>query len=264
MEIVAEAVEVTGAHSRLLAPTSLRVSSGELLVVSGEPNAGHTALGLVLSGRLPPGRGSVLRDGSPSTSALRRSVAVVDAPEITEPEPSVPVRTVAAEGLSLAGRSARRGAVRSWLSARGLAEHASTRMENLPPAERTRLLVYLAGAAESVGALVLDTPDRHGGDPRDWYELALRESRRQRAVVLLCSAHSADRLDVPHVRIGGSEPAVTAETGRTGEARPAEGTATREAVSLTGDTAPADAANDPRTTERTETNDEARAGEGSR
>ncbi|MBQ6641255.1 MAG: hypothetical protein IJH84_09500, partial [Saccharopolyspora sp.] len=52
-------------------------------------------------------------------------------------------------------------------------------------------------------ALVLERPDRHGGDPHAWYELARRESRRQRAVVVLCSAHSADRLAlVPQARIG--------------------------------------------------------------
>lgn len=200
MEIAAEAVEVAGAHSTLLAPTSMRVSSGELLVVTGEPNSGHTALALALSGRLRPARGSVRIDGRADPKALRRAVAVVDAPEITEPEPSVPVRTVAAEGLSLAGR---RAAVRSWLAAHELAEHASTRMENLPAAERTRLLIDLACAGKRTAALVIDSPDRHGGDPHAWYELARRESRRQRAVVVLCSAHSADRLAlVPQARIG--------------------------------------------------------------
>ena len=203
MEIAAEAVEVVGAHSTLLAPTSMRVSSGELLVVTGEPNSGHTALALALSGRLRPARGSVRIDGRADPKALRRAVAVVDAPEITEPEPSVPVRTVVAEGLSLAGRRAGRAAVRSWLAAHELAEHTSTRMENLPAAERTRLLIDLACAAKRTTALVLDSPDRHGGDPHAWYELARRESRRQRAVVVLCSAHSADRLAlVPHARIG--------------------------------------------------------------
>ncbi|MBQ6644217.1 MAG: ATP-binding cassette domain-containing protein, partial [Saccharopolyspora sp.] len=146
MEIAAEAVEVVGAHSTLLAPTSMRVSSGELLVVTGEPNSGHTALALALSGRLRPARGSVRIDGRADPKALRRAVAVVDAPEITEPEPSVPVRTVVAEGLSLAGRRAGRAAVRSWLAAHELAEHTSTRMENLPAAERTRLLIDLACA----------------------------------------------------------------------------------------------------------------------
>jgi len=224
VEIVAEAVEVIGAHSRLLAPTSLHVSSGELLVVSGPPNAGHTALALALSGRLQPGRGSVRLDGRADPRALRRAVAVVDAPEITEPEPSVPVRTVVAEGLSMAGRSARRAAVRSWLAEHGLAEHASTRMENLPAAERTRLLVDLAAAAEPVEVLVLDTPDRHGGAEQDWYELARRESDRGRAVVLLCSEHSADRLGLARVRIGNAEPgAAAAEAPAGGERAAPEG-----------------------------------------
>ncbi|GAA3356672.1 ATP-binding cassette domain-containing protein [Saccharopolyspora gregorii] len=202
MEIVADAVEVTGAHSTLLAPTSLHVNSGDLLVVTGEPHSGHTALALALSGRLKPSRGRILVDGADDPRALRRRVAIVDGPEITEPEPSVPVSTAVAEGLSIAGRRSGRSAVRTWLAAHDLTEHAGTRVENLPAAERTRLLVDLACAAKTTDALVLDTPDRHGGDPRSWYELAKREARRQRAVVVLCSPHTADRLAVPHARVG--------------------------------------------------------------
>ncbi|MCX2729784.1 hypothetical protein OOZ19_06000 [Saccharopolyspora sp. NFXS83] len=202
MEIVADAVEVNGAHSTLLAPTSLHVSSGDLLVVTGEPNSGHTALALALSGRLKPGGGRVLIDGADDPKALRRRVAIVDGPDITEPEPSVPVRTMVAEALSIAGRRSGRSAVRAWLTDHDLAEHAATRVENLPAAERTRLLVDLACAAKTTEALVLDTPDRHGGDPHVWHRLARRECRRERAVIVLCTPHSADRLAVPHARVG--------------------------------------------------------------
>ncbi|MFR9730089.1 ATP-binding cassette domain-containing protein [Saccharopolyspora sp. MS10] len=202
MEIRAEQVEVTGAHSTLLRPTSLAVSGGELLVVAGDPGTGHTALALALSGRLKPSRGRVLVDGAEDARALRHRVSLVDAPEITEPEPSVPVAAAVAEGLSLAGRRSGRRAVRSWLAARDLDGHAATRVENLPAPERLRLLVDLACADRRVAALVLDTPDRHGGDPHVWYELARRESRRERAVLVLCSPHSADRLDVPRAELG--------------------------------------------------------------
>ncbi|GAA0523145.1 hypothetical protein [Saccharopolyspora thermophila] len=204
MEIVATGVEVAGARGQLLAPTSLRARSGRLLLVAGDPNSGRTALALALSGRLRPTRGEVRLDGTADPSALRRAVAVVDAPQITEPEGALPVRDVVAEGLSLAGRRSGRRAVRAWLQARELP--ATERFENLAGLARTRLLVDLAVESRAVRALVLDCPDRHGGDPAGWYELAARQAARGLAVVALCSPHSADRLGVFPARIGADNP----------------------------------------------------------
>lgn len=205
MEIVAEGVEVIGAHGPLLAPTSLRMRDGRLRLVTGEPNAGHTALALVLSGRLRPTRGTVRLDGAADAGALRRAVAVVDAPEITEPDGAVSVRDVAAEGLSLARRRSGRRRTRAWLSEHELGDCADERFENLVPAQRTRLLVELACEGRSTKALVLDQPDRHGGDPAAWYALAARQAARGMAVAVLCSPHSADQLGVPRARIGADD-----------------------------------------------------------
>lgn len=202
MEIVANSVEVTGTHGALLAPTSLRVQDGEVVLVTGDPNSGRTALALALSGRLRPTRGTVQLDGAAAPAALRRRVAVVDVPSVSEPDGAISVRDVVAEGLSIAGRSSRRGRVRAWLADHELAEHAGTRFEKLPQAERIRLLVDLAVEARGIDALVLDCPDRHGGDPADWYALARREADRQRAVVVLCSPHSAQQLRAEATRIG--------------------------------------------------------------
>lgn len=202
MEIVAEGVEVAGPHGPLLAPTSLRVRDGQSLLVTSDPGVGGTALALVLSGRLRPSRGTVLLDGASAPSKLRRRVAVVDSPEITEPEGSVPVRDVIAEGLSIAGRPSRRSKLRTWLGQHDLEEHADERFENVPAAERTRLLVDLAAEGRGTEALILDHPDRHGADPGSWYELARREAVRGRAVIVLCAPHSAEALSVAPDRIG--------------------------------------------------------------
>jgi ABC-type taurine transport system ATPase subunit len=159
---------------------------------------GLTALALVLSGRLRPSSGRVLIDGRDDPKAQRRTVAVVDAPEVTAPEDAVPVRDVVAEGLSLAGRRSGRRAVREWLESRGIEALAKQRAENLPPRVRTRLLVDLAVEPRQVAALVLDGPDRHGGDPQDWFALAQREADRGLAVVALCEPHAHGALAPAH------------------------------------------------------------------
>ncbi len=201
MEIVAEGVEATGPHGPLLRPTSLRVRGGQLLLVSGDPGPERTALALVLSGRLRPGRGTVRLDGRADARALRRTVAIVDAPGVTEPEGTIPVRDVVAEGLDLAGRRSGRAAVRRWLSEHGLEEHAEHRFEHLPTRERVRMTPALAVEDRRTSALVLDSPDRHGGDPAHWYAAALHQSEQGHAVVVLCSPHSAEQLDVPAARV---------------------------------------------------------------
>ncbi|RCW39519.1 hypothetical protein DFQ14_1164 [Halopolyspora algeriensis] len=202
MEIVADGVEVTGPHGPLLEPTSLRVESGRLLFVTGRAESGRTALALVLSGRMRPRRGTVRLDGTTGTATLRDTVAVVDAPQITEPEPSVPIHHVVAEELSLAGHRSGRRAVREWLSEHRLDGHATQRFENLPTATRTSLLIKLARHRSGIRALVLDSPDRHGGDPLDWCLPAQQEARRGYAVVVLCAPHSVGTLSVTPARLG--------------------------------------------------------------
>lgn len=202
MHIVASNVAVTGTSGRMLAPTSLEVSSGELLVVTGDPNDGHTALALVLSGRMRPDEGSIRLDDNGKPARLRREIAVVDAPEITEPDDVVPVRDVVAEGLSLAGYRSGRRAVRNWLRRRELADRATDRFEHLNHAERTRLLLDLASSPRTTSALVLDQPDRHGTDLTAWHPAAAEHAANGMAVIVLCAPHSAERLDVPTARIG--------------------------------------------------------------
>lgn len=203
MEIVATGVEVVGAHGPLLAPTSLRVTDGQTLLVTGEAGTGKTALALALSGRLKPSSGSVRLDGSASADALRRAVAVVDAPQITEPDDALQVTNVVAEGLSLARRRSTRRRVRDWLAERELP--GDVRFENLTAHQRTRLLIDLACESRTARALVLDCPDRHGHDPQHWYAAATARAEAGMAVVVLCSTHSADKLGAPAVRIGADE-----------------------------------------------------------
>ncbi|WP_192827117.1 hypothetical protein [Actinopolyspora erythraea] len=206
---------VTGPHGTLLEPTSLRARSGELLLATGPPRSGRTALALLLAGRLRPGTGTVLRNGRRDPAGLRRTVAVVDAPGVTEPEGSIELREVVAEGLGIAGQPFGAGAVRTWLAERGLRQQAGLRFEQLPPHCRTRVLLDLARAGREIEALVLDCPDRHGGEASRWYAAAREAANHGHAVVALCSPHTAVELGEVPARIGehnGVSPEEQAET----------------------------------------------------
>ena len=132
MEIHAQRVGVTGAHGPLLRPTTLRIGPGEFALVAGDPGDGHTALGLALSGRLRPSTGSVLLDGRDAAAELRAKVALVDAPEVNEPEAALTLRTVVGEELAMIGRRGGRKAVADWLVEHGADEHADSRFEHVP------------------------------------------------------------------------------------------------------------------------------------
>ncbi|SDP94844.1 hypothetical protein SAMN04487905_11686 [Actinopolyspora xinjiangensis] len=193
---------VTGPHGTLLEPTSLRARSGELLLATGPPRSGRTALALLLAGRLRPGTGTVLRNGKRDPTELRRTVAVVDAPGITEPEGSIELREVIAEGLGIAGRPFGARAVRTWLAERGLRQQAGVRFEQLAPHYRTWVLLDLARARREVETLVLDCPDRHGGEASRWHAVAREAANHGYAVVALCSPHTAVELGEVPARIG--------------------------------------------------------------
>src|SRR5206468_12598875 len=118
--------------------------------VAGEPGHGHTALALVLAGRLKVDAGFVELDGERTGRRLRRAVALVDVPGVSEPDDVLPLRTVVAEELAMAGRSTRRGAVQAFLEERGLDRFAAHRLEAVPADVRTGLLTEIAALRPGV------------------------------------------------------------------------------------------------------------------
>jgi energy-coupling factor transporter ATP-binding protein EcfA2 len=205
VEIHVQSVGVDGAHGPLLEPTSLRVRTGELALVAGEPGTGHTALALAMGGRMKPSVGSVLLDGKADDEGLRRLVAIVDAPDVSAPEEALTLGTVMGEELAFAKQPASRKAVADWLLAHESRDHATARYEAVPAEVRTRLLVEAASQRPGIGALILVLPDRHGAGPQTWWTTASRAAENGLAVVVLCSETSARLLDVPAARIGDRE-----------------------------------------------------------
>ncbi|MFJ5988782.1 hypothetical protein [Lentzea sp. NPDC092896] len=198
MEIHASRAGVNGGHGPLLRPTSLIVKPGELTLVAGEPGTGHTAFGLLLSGRMKPSTGTV----SPDAKTLRKRVVLIDAPEVNEPEEALSLSAVVGEELAMNGMPSGKKAVHDWLVEHAADEHAAKRFEHVPARTRCAVMLDLAAARPGVTALILDCPDRYHPDPREWFALAHDHVTPERSVVVLCSNSSAHILDLPHARLG--------------------------------------------------------------
>jgi hypothetical protein len=206
MELKAHAISVRGPHAPMLNATSVGVGDHQLVLLAGYPGPGHVAASLSLSGRLRPDGGDVKLDGQTDGGVLRRRVAVVDAPGITEPDDALPVKSVVGEELAIAGRKAGGKAVQAWLQEHGWHEYADKRFEHLPIAVRTRLLAELTVARPDVKVVILTMPDRLGGDPHEWYGLGRELASRGHGVIITCADASARLLGVTAAQLGSVDP----------------------------------------------------------
>lgn len=203
MQITLSGVRVEGRRDPMLEATDLAWSTGECLLVAGEPGHGHTALALVATGRFVPSSGTVRLDGTAvPPPALRARTAVVDVPGISEPDDALSLADVVAEGLALAGRRSLPRDVTRWLEERSLAEDRGRRVDQLPGVVRTAVLAALATEDPDVRFVVLTLPDRHGGEPSGWWETARTLAASGLGVLVQCTRSSARDLgvDLPPAR----------------------------------------------------------------
>lgn len=199
MRIALDAV-AKGRRDVALPATTLAFSSGHATLAVTETVQRPTVLGLIASGRMSPDAGAVTLDGATgrhATAAIRRRVALIDAPDVSEPAPNIAVAGVVAEELMFAGRPSDPISARRWLDAQGLRQHARVPIADLASADRTRLLLELAAARPGVDGLVLVSPDRHGGDPARWWALAEEVAARGLAVLVIAGEASAAALTAP-------------------------------------------------------------------
>ena len=154
--------------------------------------------------------GEVVIDGRPDAKAIRRRVALVDAPVVSEPEPNVTVSGVVAEELMFAGHAPNPFAAARWLEGIGLDTLASLPIGNVDPAARVRLLLELAALRKDVEGLVLVAPDRHGGEPAAWWRIAEEFAERGYAVLVIAGQASQTAL----AAAGASETTPTEEEAR--------------------------------------------------
>ena len=191
----ARGVAVRNRQRTLLEPTSLTVRSGQVSVAYGDPGHGHTALALVLAGRLKPDRGSVTIGGIAAPKARQGTVALVDVPGVSEPDPRNNLRTVVGEELAMPGFPANRAKVKSWLREQGYADFGKERMEDLPGAVRIAVLARLAALRDDVAFAVMTLPELHGGLPEWWLDTARVLTDENIGVLVTTSTSVAANLD---------------------------------------------------------------------
>lgn len=180
-----------------LPSTSVAFASGEVAVAVAETEQRPTVLGLIASGRMRPASGLVLIDGREDAASLRLRVALVDAPSVSDPAPDVTVAGVTAEELMFAGRTANPIAVRRWLDAAGYGHLARVPFGDVSPRERIGLLLELTALRDGVEGIVLVSPDRHGGDPRESRELLQAFADRGLAILVIVGEAAAALLRLP-------------------------------------------------------------------
>lgn len=200
-----------GRHGLALPETSLAWGEGARLAIA-ETEQRPTVLGLIASGRMRPDTGRVILDGHEDAAAIRRRVALVDAPEVCDPAPNVSLYAVVAEELMFAGHNANPLAARNWLTENGLEAQWRTPFADLPPADRLRVLLTLTVMRRGVEALVLVSPDRHGGSPYAWWGLAEEFADRGYGVLVVAGAASDTVLEGHATRGVEPLPATTTDT----------------------------------------------------
>ncbi|MGD8169591.1 hypothetical protein ACEXOS_020450 [Herbiconiux sp. P16] len=191
MRIVVDAV--SKGHGGIPLPaTSLVFESGRVTVVVAETGDQPTVLSLAASGRMVPDSGSVSLDGVADAASVREAIALVDAPEVSDPAADLLLRSVVTEELMYAGRSTSRATVAAVIDQAGGAAYAGVRMGDVPAAVRVRVLAELAAFRRGVRGIVITSPDRHGGDPREWLAVATDLADRDFAVLVVCGVASAE------------------------------------------------------------------------
>lgn len=167
-----------------LPPVSTAFRSGSVTLVATEGGQRPTVLSLVAAGRMKPDTGAVSLDAA-------AHVALVDTPTVAEHPADVTVAVVVREELALAGK---RG-TRAQLHRLGLTEWARRPFGALPATDRIRMLGELALLRPGVEAIVVTSPERHGGDPLAWHRELRIFAGRGMAVLVVTDAATVRALE---------------------------------------------------------------------
>ncbi|MDQ0643626.1 hypothetical protein [Microbacterium murale] len=187
-----------GRDGQALPTTSLEFHTGAVRFALAETQQRPTVLGLIASGRMSPDAGRVTIDGDKDNRLLRRAIALVDAPDVSDPHADITVSGVVGEELMFAGVGATPIHARRWLAQLGYAELASTPIGNVDPAARVRIMCELAVLRKGTEGIVLVSPDRHGGSPDGWWRIASEFADRGYAMLVIIGGSAAVALERMH------------------------------------------------------------------
>lgn len=193
--ITARAAAVGSGASAPVPPLTITAEPGVSVVIAVEGDDRPMHVSLLLAGRLAPDSGEVLVDGRADRDALRRRTALVDTPMAAEPDAGLPVRLVVTEELQFAGVPARRRDVDSVLAHHGIAALAREPFRALATDARIRLLTDLALRRPGVDALIITSPERHGGDPAAWFPALAEIAAEGRTVIIVTDAPTAKAIE---------------------------------------------------------------------
>ena len=187
-----------GRGGQALPTTSLEFHSGAVRFALAETEQRPTVLGLIASGRMRPDTGRVTIDGDADNRALRRTIALVDAPDVSDPHADITLAGVVGEELMFAGVGATPLHARRWLNQLGFGELAGMAIGNVDPAARVRILCELAILRTGTEGIVLVSPDRHGGSPDGWWRIASEFADRGYAMLVVIGGSAAVALERMH------------------------------------------------------------------
>lgn len=193
MQIALRAVQV-GKRRPVLPPVDLTIESGQVTVQACPTDQAPTVLALVAGGQMRPSRGVITYNGRRARRALKQRVALVDAPTVSAPDDYVTLRKTLAEEYTYVGRVATPGRIRRFLDKHGLTQYADYPMIELPPLTRLVALTEMALLRPETEAVVLTTPDRHGGSALEIYEYCEHVAGRGYAVLCITGTTAAEEL----------------------------------------------------------------------
>jgi len=174
-----------------LPPVSVSFGPGFPTLLATEGGNRPTVLSLVASGRMKLDEGSIDAmdsDGHPlSPARLRRAIALIDTPLVAEHSDDVSIATVVREELALARSNHRADRPAEYSDRHGFG--------SLPADHRLRLLIDLALRRPEVAALVITSPERHGGDPALWWRVVRETAARGIAVLVVTDAATVAHLE---------------------------------------------------------------------
>jgi len=194
MRIALENVAIGEGLGASVPQLSLTVTEGVPNVLAVETAERPMLVSLLLGGRIRADAGSVTIDGRDDPDALRRGTALVDTPVVAEPTAGLSLASIVAEEFSFAGLSSSRRAVHQFLHRHGLADYAKVPVRTLPPLRRTRMFAELALLRPGVTALIVTSPERHGGDPAEWYGALAEVAARGTTIAVVTDAATRDIL----------------------------------------------------------------------
>lgn len=181
-----------GPKNSALEPTSLTYESGRVTIAYVATESRPTVLGLLASGRMKPASGTISLDDRADARAVRSRVALVDAPDVSAPEPNLSLAGVMSDELAFAGYASGPLHARKFLKELGITENPGIEFDRVHPATRFRLLCETALRRPNISGIVLVTPDRHGGVVKDWWTLTHDLADRGYAVLVILGQGSRD------------------------------------------------------------------------